>query len=443
MGVFRARKDGTGMRLRNLLVPLAIVLALSACLSTALSPIGSSQQFTPEEDEKQLWQALRQAEEKVLPPKAIYDDPPLDQYLTSITQRVIPAGYARAGGQPIQVKVRKDPRLNAGAMPHGLIIVHTGLVSRAESEGELAGILAHEVAHITHRHGIRTRRELQNQQTAVNIASFLGTLALATVAVEQNSRGNHGTAQAISAVGQPLLALGLNLTYSAMVSGFSRDMEREADEEGVRNMAAAGYSPRDLAQMFRRMVAESPDRGAIETFFWGSHPRLAERIETVEQAAMKYAARSDSDKREFEQRTARVRLSNARWDAYLGRWQVATRQVDRVMALALLTRPTTFEDVWRAHLHGDASVGARSRKDDRSADREFVMAVDRYHRVTSASDTTYRAGAYRGLGELYFAHRDHKKTHCEAKSAFTRYLELQPDAKDTSDIKSKLSQVRC
>jgi predicted Zn-dependent protease len=328
-------------------------------------------------------------------------------------------------------------------MAHGLIVVHSGLVSRAESEGELAGVLAHEVAHITHRHQIRKRRELQNQQTAVNVAAFVGTLALAAAAVDQANRGNYGTAQAISGAGQPLLTLGLNLTYAAMVSGYSRDMEREADEEAVKAMASAGYSPRDLAGMFRHMVAESPDRGPIETFFWGSHPRTIERIETIERAAAQYPAREGSDKAGFEQRTARLRLSNAAWDAYFGRWRLATAQVERVMAIVPEPRRTSLRTLWQAHLYGAASVGARSRKHDTEAEKAFAAAVDRYKSLTAAPGTADQANSYRGLGDLYFAHRDHKSTHCEAKAAYSKYLELQPAVRDASGIRARLTQLTC
>jgi predicted Zn-dependent protease len=425
------------------LLSVSAIFLLVACLSTNLPPIGSKGGFTPEEDERQLWHALREAEQKVLPGNAIYEEPALEQYLTEIARRVTPAGYTAAGGQPIQVKVRKDPRLNAGAMAHGLIVVHSGLVSRAESEGELAGVLAHEVAHITHRHQIRKRRELQNQQTAINVAAFVGTLALAAAAVDQANRGNYGTAQAISGAGQPLLTLGLNLTYAAMVSGYSRDMEREADEEAVKAMASAGYSPRDLAGMFRHMLAESRDRGPIETFFWGSHPRMTERIETIERVAAKYSLREEADKAGFEQRTARLRLNNAAWDAYFGRWRLATAQVERVMALVPEPRRASLRAMWDAHLHRAASVGARSRKDDAEAERNFAAAVDGYSRIASVPGTAEHANAYRGLGDLYFAHRDHKSTCWEAKAAYSKYLELQPAVRDAADIRVKLTQLSC
>lgn len=422
--------------------PVVALLLLAACLSTNLPPIGSSGRFAPEDDERQLWLALRQAEEKVLPPKAVYEDPALERYLTELASRVTPASYTAAGGQPIQVKVRKDPRLNAGAMAHGLIVVHTGLISRAENEGQLAGVLAHEVAHITHRHQIRKRRELQNQQTAINVAAFLGTLALAAAAVDQSSRGHYGTAQAISGVGQPLLTLGLNLTYSAMVSGYSRDMEREADQEGVKAMAAAGYSPRDLAQMFRHMLAESPERGKIETFFWGSHPRATERIETVEEEAAKYSTTGRPDSAIFARQTARVRLSNAAWDAYLGRWWLAVTQVERVMTIVPTTRRESLQTVWQAHLYSAASVGARSRKDEQGADHNFALAVTRYNSITSGAGTD-QAAAYRGLADLYFAQRDYKATHCEARTAYAKYLELQPAAKDIVAIKARMAELLC
>lgn len=440
-----ALRGGTPMptKFGLLLLPVAAVLLLVACLSTNLRPIGSTGGFTPEEDERQLWQALREAEGKVLPANVIYEDPALEQYLTEIARRVTPVSYTAAGGQPIQVKVRKDPRLNAGAMAHGLIIVHTGLVSRAESEGELAGVLAHEVAHITHRHQIRKRRELQNQQTAINVAAFVGTLALAAAAVDQANRGHHETAQAISGAGQPLLTLGLNLTYAAMVSGYSRDMEREADEEAVKIMASAGYSPRDLARMFRHMLGESPDRGPIETFFWGSHPRTTERIETVERVAAQYSSREGADKAAFEQRTAHLRLRNAQWDAYFGRWRLAMTQVERVMAIVPEPWRASRRTLWQAHLYGAASFGARIRKNHPEAERNLAAAVDRYNSITTAPGTADKAYAYLGLAELYFAHRDHKSTDCEAKAAYSKYLEFQPAVRDAADIRARVTQLSC
>jgi len=108
----------------------------------------------------------------------------------------------------------------------------------------LPAILGHELTHITHRHTIRELWAARNRRTAINVAAFVGTLALAAAAVDQAQRGNPAAAQALVNVGAPALQIGLQLTFTAMVSGYSRDLETEADQEGIRLMAQAGYPPR-------------------------------------------------------------------------------------------------------------------------------------------------------------------------------------------------------
>ena len=106
---------------------IALALVLASCLSTNLQPIGSGPgSFNAESDEARLWSFLRDAETKVAPQSALYQDERLTIYLTGLVARLAPAGYEQAGGPPIRVVVRKDPRLNASAMAHGLIVVHSG-----------------------------------------------------------------------------------------------------------------------------------------------------------------------------------------------------------------------------------------------------------------------------------------------------------------------------
>jgi predicted Zn-dependent protease len=136
-----------------------------------------------------------------------------------------------------------------------------------------------------------------------------------------------------------MMQVGLQLTYTAMVSGYSRDLEAEADQQGIRLMAQAGYPPKEMAQFFRKMLADSPDSGAIETFFWGNHPRTKERIEAAEAFARTYPTGSSSrSDQEFESRTASVRVANAQWDAYFGRTALARAQIDRTVR-AIPARP--------------------------------------------------------------------------------------------------------
>ena len=332
--VGQVRKAGRRISAPVFVGLITTALVLASCLSTNLQPIGGGTgSFTAEPDEAQLWSSLQAAEGKVAPQTQLYQDQRLNAYLAALVTRLTPPGYASAGGPPIRVLVRKDPRLNAAAMAHGVIVVNSGILARVDGEAQLAAVLGHELTHITHRHTIREHRAAQNRQTAINVAAFVGTLALAAAAVDQANRGNYAASQAIVGAGAPLLQVGLQLSYTAMVSGYSRDMETEADQQGIRLMAQAGYPPREMAQFFRLMLGDSSDRGSIETFFWGSHPRTSERIEAAEAFARSYQSTisPQGTNQEFESRMAQVRVANAEWDAYLGRTALAKSQVDRTL----------------------------------------------------------------------------------------------------------------
>lgn len=401
-------------RLLTLPTIMLFLVVAAACLSTDLSPIGSSATFSPEEDESKLWGVLRQTEAKIAQPKSVYEDPRLSEYLTTVVNRLAPAGYREAGGPSLRVVVLRDPRLNAAAMAHGVVLVNTSILARTDNEAQLASVLGHEITHITNRHQVREYRDLQNRQTAINVAAFLGTLALAAAAVDQSQRGHPETAQAIVSVGGPLLAQGLKLSYTAMVSGYSRDMEREADENGQILMAKAGYDPREMGKFFRILLSESPDRGALETFFWGNHPRTSERIETADNRAREYAYTSVArgDNQEFETRTRPVRVANAQYDAYLGRISLARAQMDRtVRAFPEGPGKRLIEPLLDGNLYAAGSIGAKSRRDSQTAQSYFARAQTSYRRVISEGSsnpamTPAVAQAYKFLGFLYQAHLD-------------------------------------
>jgi len=414
-----------------------------------LAPIGGTPgRFSPEQDETQLWSALRQAEDKIAPPSAVYQDPRLTEYLTGLGDRLAPS-YRDAGGPPIRVLVRKDPRLNAGAMAQGLIVVNTGILARVDNEAQLAAVLGHEMTHVINRHQIREYRALQNRQTAINVAAFLGTLALTAAAIDQSQRGHPEAAQAIAAVGAPLLLQGLKLSYAAMVSGYSRDMEREADENGQVLMAKAGYDPREMVRFFRTLLSESPDRGAIETFFWGNHPRTSERIETADSRAKEFAYTSlaRADNQEFETRTRPLRLANAQYDAYLGRMSIARAQMDRsLQSLPEGPAKGLIRVLLEGNVYASGSVGAKSRRDTQSARDYLARAQTSYRRVITqgSSDSTMTqmvAVAYKSLGLLYQAHLDFGTSAADARDALEKYLELAPNASDRATITEKLREL--
>jgi len=331
------------------------------------------------------------------------------------------------------------------AMAHGAIIVHTSMLARADNEAEVAGVLGHEVTHITHRHSVRDARAIQNRQNAINAAAIVGTLALAVVAADQANRGNYGTARALANIAPPLLDFGLRLTYTAMVNGYSRELETEADEEGLRLMAAAGYDPRNMQGFFRRVMADSPDAGALETFFYGNHPRTAERIKIVERVAPTLsiaAARGNLSDDEFNQRMRGIRVLNAQFDAHAGRMALAKSQMTRVVqTLPSTARPaaTTFLD---GHLQAAASFGLAKRGNIPQA-RAAVDAAATAYRSTIATTPALAPDASRALGLLYHGQRSVVNHDCAAKEALERYLSLKPAASDKDQIQGKLADLRC
>jgi len=431
------------------LLLLGILVLVAACVSTNLAPIGSSDTFVAEQDERRLWKAGSEVENKIIPDRMRYDEPQLEAYLQNLVDRLTPSSYEQARGERITVRVRKDPRLNALAMPHGVIVVHTGLLSVAETEGQLAGVLAHEITHVTHRHAVRSARAIQNRETAATVASFLGTLALAAVAADQAQRGRTGTAEAILEGGTPALLLGLKLTLAASVSGYSRDQEREADEEGVKLMAAAGYDPRQYRQFLATLLRRRPDAGRLETFFYGSHPRTSERIEHVEgllEAVTVGSARSTSQQ-DFDRRLLGVRVANATYDAHRGRLTLARQQIGKVLDLA----PPAMRPVAGANLQGlilGAAAYGASQRDENSQARELFDEAEReYQKAISMGSTTpgatgELARAYRLLGLLHSG-PTRTSRHCDAKRAFERYLEMRPNAPDAGNIRGRLSELQC
>lgn len=140
-------------------------------------------------------------------------------------------------GQPIALVVIKDPQINAFAVPGGLFALNTGLISSARNIDEIAGVMAHEIAHVSQRHFSRSEEAFKGQ-TLLSLAGLLAGVALAAQA--------GGDAGAAVMLGTQAALLDKQLTYS-------RNQEREADRIGMQYMYAAGYNPQSMADYFETM----------------------------------------------------------------------------------------------------------------------------------------------------------------------------------------------
>lgn len=159
--------------------------------------------------------------------------------------------------------VVEDEEINAFALPGGAIYVHSGTITKAKNAAELAGVIGHEIGHVTARHVAK----LYNTNRNTGIAANVLTIAVAILT------GNPYVANAAS------LATGIAAT--AYTSQFGRDAEREADKLAVEAMIRAGYDPRALGSFFHTLLEENRRTGLKPPPFLMSHPATDERIQNV------------------------------------------------------------------------------------------------------------------------------------------------------------------
>lgn len=226
---------------------------------------------------------------------AYLDDPEIAGYIGQLGQRL--AGRAEGVRQPFEFFVVRDSMLNAFALPGGYIGVHSGLVLAARSESELAGVLAHEISHITQSHlARRFGKQSESQMVAL--------LSLAVAALAARSA--------------PDLAVGAAMTGQAagiqQQLNYSRDFEREADRIGLDLLERAGFDTRGMASFFERMLQfgrlyENNAPGYLRT-----HPLTTERITDMENRIAQRAYRQVPDSVEF----GLVRAKLKAWDGTPG-----------------------------------------------------------------------------------------------------------------------------
>jgi predicted Zn-dependent protease len=167
----------------------------------------------------------------------IIEDPEITEYISSIGAGI--ASHANDGTFRFQFFVIDDDAINAFALPGGYIGVNTGLILETENESELAGVLAHEISHVTQRHIARSI--LDNQRTSMT--SLAAMIAAVLLGVNDNISGD--AVQGAVAASQSMAA--------QLQINFTRANEHEADRIGIRLLSAAGFDPRGMSSFFEKL----------------------------------------------------------------------------------------------------------------------------------------------------------------------------------------------
>ena len=187
-------------------------------------------------------------------------DPTISEYVNRIGQHIVRNSDAKV---PFTIKVIDSDEINAFALPGGFLYVNTGLLLAAQEEAELAGVMAHEIAHVSAHHATRQMTHSQLFNLATIPLVFVG--------------GGLGVA----------LHEAAGLAGPLTLTKFSRSFEAEADYLGVEYLYQAGYDPQALISFFERAQAlEKQKPGAISKMF-SSHPQTADRIRKTQSEIVK------------------------------------------------------------------------------------------------------------------------------------------------------------
>jgi predicted Zn-dependent protease len=229
--------------------------------------VGKGVNFYSLEKEIALGKQLAQQVERS---SKMIDDPVVTEYVNRVGQNLVRNSDARV---PFTIKVIDSDEVNAFALPGGFFYVNSGLILRAQEESELAGVMAHEISHVTARHGTKQATKADLMQIGAMAAMIFVPYGWAGYGIYE----------------------GMNLAIPLTFLKFSRDAEREADFLGLQYMYKAGYDPNSYVTFFERIQADEKRRPGTIPKVFSTHPPTPDRIE----AAQKEIARILPEKDEY------------------------------------------------------------------------------------------------------------------------------------------------
>jgi beta-barrel assembly-enhancing protease len=233
----------------------------------------------------------------------LIEDPEVSEYINDIGKRL--ASQSEMGGEYFHYFVIKDDTINAFAVTGGYVFFNAGLVLASENESELAGVMAHETAHITQHHIARMLAD-QSRQSLTTAAAMIGAILLGALA------GGYNSGNAIE--GGIVAAQGMAAQHQI---NFTRDNEWEADRVGIGYLAGAGFDPYGMGAMFEAMAHHS---GMYQTYIPAmliDHPLDTEREAEQRARAAQFPPRTGHDSQSYQLIRERVRVLVATGDTDL------------------------------------------------------------------------------------------------------------------------------
>jgi predicted Zn-dependent protease len=252
---------------------------LAACGTTTINPVTGQQERTVMSEAEEI-NTGRQQHEEVLKEYGRYPDEKLQAYVNDLGQRL--ARQSHRAHLQWHFTVLDSPEINAFALPGGYVYVTRGIMAYLDSEADLAGVMGHEIGHVTARHGAQRATQQQTAGLGVFAASILGAVL--------ESKGMSGAGQMASNVSQSVAA--------GWLAGYSRDQESQADSLGAEYLARNQYNPGnmvDVIDVLKQQERFAADRAQAEgkpapsgANWLSSHPSNDKRLADIRQIAAKY-----------------------------------------------------------------------------------------------------------------------------------------------------------
>lgn len=244
-------------------VTVATILVIAFLISCAVNPVTGKRELMlmSESDEIQLGQ---QSDQEVVAQYGLYDDPQLQNYIEQLGQQMVKVSHRPE--LEFHFRLLDSPVINAFAVPGGYVYITRGILAYLNNEAEFAGVLGHEIGHVTARHSAKQYSKAQLAQLGLGVGTILS----------EDFRKYAGLAQ-----------VGVGMIFLR----FSRDAERQADDLGVQYSTKVGYDAREMANFFHTLDQMNPseDSGGLPGWF-STHPNPADRVEAVKAEAQKWQA---------------------------------------------------------------------------------------------------------------------------------------------------------
>lgn len=257
---------GCGLSVGRILVGLlvAAIAIITYFASSEFNPITGETQQVALSRQEEVAMGLQAAPEMAQMHGGLHRDSGLQEYLDQVCQRLIDASMAAETDWPFECHLLADPEtINAFALPGGQLFITDALFESLQTEGQLAGVMAHEIGHVLARHAAE---QLAEQQLAQGLSGA------AVIAAYDPENPNSGlTAAQMSALIGKLVTL-----------KYGREDELQSDELGVQIMADAGYDPRALISVMEILASAGGSAGQPE--FFSTHPNPSNRVEKIRNA---------------------------------------------------------------------------------------------------------------------------------------------------------------